>query len=161
MIPGMDASDPELPDRALGRRIGGALLDLVVLSVLLFAVGAVVGGTETGNGQISVHLNGGGLAAFVIVSLLYFIVFELLVGATIGKLLVGVRVRSEDVGRPAAWQVIVRNLLRPIDVLPALYLIGYLVLMASGPTRRQRIGDRVARTIVVPRTALEAPPTGA
>jgi uncharacterized RDD family membrane protein YckC len=60
-----------------------------------------------------------------------------------------VRVRAEGGGRAGAGQAVVRNLLRPVDVLPVLYLVGYLVMMATGPERRQRIGDRLAGTVVV------------
>jgi uncharacterized RDD family membrane protein YckC len=151
-----DPAARELPDHALGRRIGGAIIDLVLLSLLLVPIALAFDEARIRSGSVSVRLQGPGLAAFIGASVLYYIVLELPFGATIGKLLVGVRVRSEDLGRAAPWQVVVRNLLRPIDVLPALYALGFLVVMLSAPTRRQRIGDRVARTVVVPRSALKA-----
>ncbi|MDX6644821.1 MAG: hypothetical protein QOK40_548 [Miltoncostaeaceae bacterium] len=153
----IDASADELPDRALGRRVGGAVLDMILLGALLFPFAAVLGQASARSGQISVHLEGSGTAGYTGLCLLYFVLCELLAGASVGKMLVGVRVATEEGGRPAPWQVIVRNLLRPIDFLPVVYLIGYLVAMASGPSRRQRIGDRVARTLVVPRSALGHP----
>ena len=125
--------------------------------MLLFPVGALVGDASAKGGSLSVHLGGGGFAAYAGICLLYYAVFELIWGATIGKLIVGVRVRAEDGARPAPWQVVVRNLLRPVDVLPLLYLVGYLVVMATGPEHRQRIGDRLARTVVVPREATSPP----
>ena len=118
----------------------------------------MAGKASTHGGGFSVEVGGPGLALYVAVSVLYFILMEHLAGGSIGKLLAGVRVRSEEGGRAAAWQIVVRNLLRPFDVLPALYLLGFLVLMASGPERRQRIGDRLARTVVVPREATSPPP---
>ena len=129
-----------------------------MLSVLRFPVGALVGDASARGGSLSVHLGPGGFAAYAGICLLYYIVLEIIWGATIGKLIVGVRVRAGDGRRAAPWQVVVRNLLRPVDVLPLLYLVGYLVMMATGPEHRQRIGDRLARTVVVPREASPPPP---
>jgi uncharacterized RDD family membrane protein YckC len=154
------ALDPaELPDRALGRRIGAAVIDLVVLLPLAIGLAAVSGDATAEDGQASFHLEGSSLAGFLALSVVYFVIFELVAGASIGKLLPGVRVANEDGRRPAPWQIVVRNVLRPIDLLPVLYLIGFVVLMASGPHSRQRIGDRVARTIVIPRGSIRPPPT--
>ena len=44
-------------------------------------------------------------------------------------------------------QIAIRNLLRPIDLLPALYFVGGLACLAS--RRNQRLGDYAANTIVV------------
>jgi uncharacterized RDD family membrane protein YckC len=52
----------------------------------------------------------------------------------------------------------VRNLVRFIDWLPALYLIGFISAFATGP-RRQRLGDLAAKTHVVAITdGVGAPP---
>src|SRR5207244_11901769 len=60
MRPMTGVTASELPDRALGRRIGGALIDLVLLSALLFPFAAVWGQASARNGQFSVHLEGSG-----------------------------------------------------------------------------------------------------
>ena len=79
--------------------------------------------------------------------LVYFTVAEGIFGRTIGKRLMGLSVRT-DFGMPISFrQALVRNLLRIVDEFPGFYLLG-LVSILIGP-RPQRLGDRVARTLVV------------
>lgn len=86
----------------------------------------------------------------------YFILFEWLGnGQTIGKRIFGLRVIADD-GAPASFTaVLVRNLLRVIDFLPAFYGIGLLAIVVS--SRSQRLGDLAAGTFVVraPRPQLD------
>jgi uncharacterized RDD family membrane protein YckC len=77
----------------------------------------------------------------------YFIVQEGAFGRTLGKRLLGLEVRTEGGGRISWWQAVVRNLLRVVDQLPVAYLLG-VSLIIIGP-RPQRLGDRLARTLVV------------
>jgi len=71
---------------------------------------------------------------------------EGLVGATIGKMVLGMRVTKVD-GSPCDLQAaLIRNILRIVDALP-FYLIGAILVWTS--SRRQRLGDRVANTVVV------------
>jgi len=78
---------------------------------------------------------------------LYFTAAEASTGRTLGKALVGLVVRTERGDPIAFWQALVRSLLRPVDELPAFYLLG-LALVVTG-RRPQRLGDRLARTLVV------------
>jgi len=80
-------------------------------------------------------------AAFV-----YFWILEGLLGSTLGKAMVGLEVRIVDRGSSNLRASLLRNLLRIIDGL-GLYLVGFLIATAS--RRRQRLGDHVARTLVV------------
>ncbi len=83
----------------------------------------------------------------------YGIVMETLTQRTLGKMLLGTRVVSEG-GQPARLgQIVVRNLLRFLELLPPLWLLGFLVVLSRN---RQRLGDIFARTIVV-RRARPAP----
>ncbi len=79
----------------------------------------------------------------------YYIVFEAVFGATPGKLMNGVRVIAIDGGPLPFRAVVVRNVLRLIDALPAMYLVGGVVLLAT--VNSQRVGDRWAGTTVVTR----------
>jgi hypothetical protein len=54
-----------------------------------------------------------------------------------------------------ASQIVVRNLLRPVDMLPAFYLAGGVAALAS--RHRQRLGDMAANTVVVRSGQAEAP----
>jgi uncharacterized RDD family membrane protein YckC len=106
----------------------------------------------------------GGAAAAIAVLLVfsawfnYFAVCERLWGQTIGKNALGLRVMPLDGGRLAWNAAAMRNLLRLVD-LP-LTLVGVLYFVVQGSPRRQRLGDRVADTIVVrdPRPAASPPP---
>jgi uncharacterized RDD family membrane protein YckC len=68
-------------------------------------------------------------------------------GQTIGKRLVGLRVMDAQGLRLQFHQILLRNLLRFVDMLPALYLVGGLACYFS--RRAQRLGDLAANTIVV------------
>lgn len=91
-----------------------------------------------------------GLVMFLtfILPILYFVLCEGLGnGQTIGKRTMGVRVRMAD-GTPVGLEAaILRNLLRPADLLPGPYLVGLASMFLS--SRAQRLGDLVAGTIVV------------
>ena len=133
----------------LGRRIAAALLDLVLLGLLFVVLGVLIGDSESGDGNASVNLEGGGAILFFALTLLYYGVTEAMTGQTLGKRLLGVRVVSAaDGSKPSAGQIAGRTLLRMIDALPFAYLLGLIVVLATG-RRRQRIGDLAAGTTVV------------
>lgn len=76
-------------------------------------------------------------------------------GQTVGKRLLGLRVVDRD-GLPMQFsQIVARNLLRPVDMLPAFYLLGGLT--ALGTRYGQRLGDLAANTAVVRARPLAAP----
>ena len=83
-----------------------------------------------------------------LLAIVYFIVMEATQGATLGKKALGLRVVKMD-GSSISWsESIIRNLLRIIDGLFA-YLIGAILIWSS--PLRQRLGDRVAHTVVIRR----------
>ncbi|MBV1885781.1 MAG: RDD family protein [Parvibaculaceae bacterium] len=105
----------------------------------------------------------------------YYILTELVWnGRTIGKRITGLRVISADGQRLQAYQIVVRNLMKELEVfLPILILFGvggedaphwgimlvWLFLMLATPffqKRNQRIGDLIAGTYVItlPKTNL-------
>jgi uncharacterized RDD family membrane protein YckC len=90
----------------------------------------------------------------------YFIIFEWRWnGQTPGKRWLKLRVIRED-GRPLTlWEAAVRNLLRLLDMQPAIifpfYSIGIISVFVS--MRGQRVGDLVAGTVVVREREAEAP----
>ena len=78
----------------------------------------------------------------------YFALFEILWdGKTPGKRLAGIRVIHQS-GRPAnSYEVIARNLLRAVDSLPGIYMVGVVTMILNRQNRR--VGDFVAGTVVV------------
>ena len=87
----------------------------------------------------------------------YFFVMEATRGQTIGKRFYRLRVQSAAGGPASANAISGRTVLRLIDVLPFLYLLGSLVAILSG-RRRRRIGDWVGGTVVVREDDLSPPP---
>jgi uncharacterized RDD family membrane protein YckC len=93
-------------------------------------------------------VSAGGVAMGIAWAILwiYHATTEGLLGQTLGKRICGIRVMDQDLKPCSPRQALVRNLLRPIDML-AFYWVG---LVAISATRRwQRLGDRVGRTLVV------------
>ena len=76
-------------------------------------------------------------------------------GQTVGKRLLRLRVIDQGCLRLQLNQVVVRNLLRFIDCLPAFYLVGGLACLLS--RRAQRLGDIAAGTVVVRTPRVEEP----
>lgn len=68
-------------------------------------------------------------------------------GETVGKRLFKLRVVDRQGLRLRFSQIFVRNLLRVVDCLPLLYLVGGIVSFFSPLS--QRLGDMVANTVVV------------
>jgi uncharacterized RDD family membrane protein YckC len=76
-------------------------------------------------------------------------------GQTLGKKLMRLRVTDVHGMQLQFSQVVVRNLLRFVDSLPALYLVGGLACLIN--RYGQRLGDFAANTIVVWNPPLDEP----
>jgi uncharacterized RDD family membrane protein YckC len=132
-----------------GTRGSAALVDVLV-SVLI-VIGLTVVAVTIG-GRLPAELAGqlAGVAAFVILAswVAYFVLLEWLWnGQTLGKRRAGLRVIGAD-GEPARFTaVLIRNLVRLIDFLPAYYALGVVVMFLT--PRSQRLGDLAAGTYVV------------
>lgn len=104
---------------------------------------------------------GGALAllsvvAFLPVYLTYCFYFEWRHGRTVGKALLSLCVARADGSPPTLRSTAVRNLLRYVDLLPVVppYLVGLAAVFRSD--QGQRVGDRVAGTVVArPRRAID------
>ena len=68
-------------------------------------------------------------------------------GQTVGKKLLGLRVVDVEGMRLQFDQIVTRNLLRVVDALPLLYLVGGLSCWLS--RKSQRLGDLASNTIVI------------
>ena len=84
---------------------------------------------------------------FLVFIFAYFILMEAYVGWTVGKKALGMRVVDESWNKIGPRKSIIRNMLRLVDRLPALNILG-IVLIALSP-KGQRFGDRIAETFVV------------
>jgi uncharacterized RDD family membrane protein YckC len=126
----------------LGSRFIGALVDAAVQSGFLIVVSAAGAGLGF-DGQLILFL-----VAYFLVVFGYPTILETATrGRTVGKMVARTRVVRTD-GSPVTFApVLVRNLVRIIDVLPALYAVGALTILIT--RRQQRLGDLAAGTIVV------------
>jgi uncharacterized RDD family membrane protein YckC len=133
----------------LGIRALALVIDALASLVVAIPLAASQGGLQASNGSFRAELTGVPFLVAVVAWLAYMTVAEATVGASLGKLLVGVRVRRADGGRLTVAGAVVRNLLRLIDALP--YFIPYLVggVAVARSSQRQRLGDRAAGTVVV------------
>lgn len=136
-----------LPLAGLARRCLAWLLDeCVVLGSLnlvaqfLHAVSLALPGLASAAGAIA------GAAA----SVLYFAALEWFWhGQTIGKRALGLRVMDAHGLTLGGQQVLWRNLMRFVDFLPAIYLLGGISVLSTRCS--QRLGDLVAGTVVARR----------
>ncbi len=151
--------------RALSRVFPGRPPDLfsrgAALAVDWLLVSLLMGGYHVANGDIFIlsrlfdlgnledaqmifWANLGGL-------ILFTGAFESLFGRTPGKHLAALRVRSVPGGRATALQLVFRNALRVVDMFPLPAGIpGFIGIVATlFGKRRQRVGDRLAGTVVL------------
>jgi uncharacterized RDD family membrane protein YckC len=68
-------------------------------------------------------------------------------GRTIGKKILGLKVVSVDGTRPGVGRIAIRTLFRLVDWLPFFNLVGFILVVSL--KSRQRLGDLVAKTVVV------------
>lgn len=96
------------------------------------------------------------ILGYFIVSIGYGIVTEWYWhGQTLGKRLLRLRVTDMHGLQLQFSQIVIRNLLRFVDSLPALYLVGGVACLIN--RRAQRLGDLVANTVVVWNPRLDEP----
>lgn len=131
----------------LGRRIVAALLDSFIISGVWVLTATLSGGARNEDGTVSVNTGTGGTLAVLGIALAYFILSEGSGGQTLAKRALGLKVVGPGGAEPTLRQSVTRNLLRVVDGLPMLYLVGFVTIVAGG--RGQRLGDIAAQTNVV------------
>lgn len=126
----------------VGWRALAIIIDTVLLGIVAYGLASWAGTTT----EAGFELEGGPLFLMVLITFLYYILFEGTLGATPGKLALGLRVVKVD-GSPISWQAsIIRNVMRLVDGL-VLYLVAAILIWLS--PQRQRLGDRLADTVVI------------
>jgi len=154
---------PAIDVHVTGRRVVSTLIDLFMLGVVFRILTASL---DVSSG-FSVEPDGVNGAAhrdfasrladnapdnliyfgtYIGIAALYYIVLEGAWGRTIGKWATGIRVVSATGGKLGLGSVIARTAFRLIDGFGT-YFVGFLVAITS--SRRQRLGDMVASTLVV------------
>ena len=142
-----------------GSRTLAVLADLGICGIVLLAVYAV---SSLLNWNVTDWLTGFGAGAVTMVLIvllfatpwIYFFLFEWRWnGQTPGKRLMHLRVVKVD-GAPVSWiDVLLRDSVRPLDAFGPMALLGLLLIFVS--PRAQRLGDRIARTLVIHETPID------
>ncbi len=129
-----------LASRGLAWAVDVALMGLLIqLAALLFSLSGLL------LGDLATALL---LVVIFLVQWWYAALCEwLMAGRTIGKMFLGLRTLDAS-GLPLSlYQATVRNLLRVVDFLPGLYLVGGIAALIDPEGRR--LGDMAASTLVV------------
>ncbi|GAA0455409.1 RDD family protein [Halococcus dombrowskii] len=135
----------------IGARIGAQIVDSIAVGLIVAVISGVIGGVGGAiGGDAGSAIGGIGLLLGAVAGFVYFFLLEgLWDGYTVGKKLFGIKVVEEDGAQCSLSSAFVRNLLEIIDGL-FYYLIGFIAMAASD--KRQRLGDRLAGTVVVRET---------
>lgn len=146
----------EFPLAGIGSRFMALALDTLIQILLYTAViFAMVGLAKyaTALPRWLEWLPGSWLPALLVVFVFcvywgYFAFFEIIwKGQTPGKRVTGIRV-IKDSGRAInVYEAIGRNLMRGVDWLPGIYIVGIVTMMIS--RQNQRLGDHLVGSIVV------------
>ena len=137
----------------LGSRALAWAIDVLVMGTLLVIASKIMS-------AFSPVLGGFAAALFMIIAFLiqwwYGAILEWWWGGqTVGKRLVGLRALSSEGVRMSFMQAAVRNLMRIVDLLPGLYLVGGVSALVD--QKRRRLGDLAAGTIVIKERRAPAP----
>lgn len=127
-----------------GRRFVAGIIDLLPVIVALLYARATVRGVETPTDVFQSAVASELVAVGVAIFLAHTTIVEAIFGRSVGKMLTHLKVFRIDGKRPSVISLLIRNVLRVVElVLPfTLILMVYLPL-------RQRLGDLAAGTVVV------------
>ena len=126
------------------------LIDLLIRIFVFYVVFVVVFSTIASSfhdGSATGYLVGLLLLGYFITSWLYTIVFEATLSTTPGKRVFNLIVVHDNATPLSVGGSIIRNLLRFVDFLPFLYLLGLVTALCD--TRFRRLGDLAAGTLVI------------
>lgn len=120
-------------------------IDIVVISAISTGLNMLCMVTGIVSVDFAIALS---LIGYFVVSIGYGVVMEWAWrGQTIGKRFLRLRVMDAQGLRLQFHQILMRNLLRFADLLPACYMVGGIACLVT--QRAQRLGDLAANTVVV------------
>ena len=126
------------PFANLFARILAFLIDFAILSVLSFVL-------------LILFFQGFDIIAFIYILLslqiFYFMFLEYFFGASIGKAIAEIKVKTVDNDKLDFMGAFTRNILRPLEFFLGFYLVSLLFILLT--PKKQRFGDIIADTIVV------------
>lgn len=84
----------------------------------------------------------------LLVLTIYSSICEFYWGKTLGKALLRLRIESTDGEPPAPWQILVRNIVKILELAHYILILIPLAFMMMS-TKQQRLGDYLGRTVVM------------
>jgi len=136
--------------RVTGRRVVQYLIDAFLVGL----IPSLVSIPFDRSNSTAIHVVGGIVAfvVFVVIGIVYWVIFPYRQeGQTLGMKLLGLRIISKGGGRANMAQLTIRWICLIFDAIPYTWpftgLVGFIVILCSRD--RQRIGDHLARTLVV------------
>lgn len=155
--PSSESAVNVVPVVGLWRRFFAAFVDSILLSVLGWFGGAILGvflgvfiavtnSESTAMSSVASFIGG---CFGIVLNAVYFIGFWATTGQSLGKMLLGLRVVTETGEKPTVGTAVVRYVM---------YFIGSLIVyigfaMAAFDSTKQALHDKVAKTYVVPANA--------
>ena len=140
----------------VGSRAAAYIVDMLVLLlvwlVFILALALAFPGRLPTASQLGLALGGW----FATQCVMFSVQEATMQGQTIGKRFMGLRVVDAGGGPASVGQVLLRNLVRPVDELPYGFALG--TLLAGLSTEGCRLGDRLARTRVIHTPLPSTPP---
>jgi uncharacterized RDD family membrane protein YckC len=142
----------EADTRVTGRRVVQYIIDYVITAVV---AAVIMWALDRGTGAANAGLL---LVGAIVVAAWYFWYWVYRPyranGRSLGMQLLGIHIISKDGGRASMMQLLIRGILLIVDTF-IWGLVGFITIICS--RYRQRVGDHVAKTVVV-RTRVDAMP---
>lgn len=144
-------SEPDVNYSGFGRRFSAHLIDLFIVLIAYLFIGSYVAARVGGVTDDGFELEGGPAVQVMMLTALFALIYFTLAeaywhGQTLGKKFLHIQVTRLD-GSPCGFgPALLRNLLRIVDAF-AFYLVGIILILTS--QQSQRLGDRLAHTVVV------------
>jgi len=135
---------PEPKIAPIKYRISAAIIDFLIMWLISFLMGYLFGDIYAYDDSVGYHLSG--FPAFILFAIEFGLISiqEGLTGKTLGKRVVRIKVVKDGTSESSVTASIVRHL---FDVIDMFFLVG--IFVAAAGQKKQRIGDLIAKTIVV------------
>jgi len=147
--------EPQVQYQGVAIRFVALLIDGIILGIIgyilifLFASSAITVDTSTGAVSFGPAYYAA-VALVIVIELLYFTLLLGRYGQSVGMMVVKIKVVSQaDSGQITYGAAFIRTILLYIDQIPYVipFLLGAILIWTSD--KKQRLGDRVAHTVVV------------
>ncbi len=137
-----------LPIAGVGTRFLATLIDTAIIACILVAFAVIIAIGSGMGSTVGYVVAAVGYVGVAVTFLGYYIFFEIIWnGQTPGKRSQRARVIRANGYPVTPFAVVIRNVLRMVDVLPGLYAVGLICMIID--RRSRRVGDLMAGTIVV------------